>query len=120
MKRGDIYPGTKIRFLKDVGTAGPPRYRRMILGQCMNCDTIKLFRQDHLVPPRIKTCGCYIDSVVRTGKLTEMSSWARKNRLGLRNGGKAFNDGVVLYVATRHIEQFKNVNLGDLLMFDDE
>jgi len=120
MKRGEIYPGTKIRFLKDVGNTGAPRYRKMILGQCMNCDTIKLFRHDHLVPPRIKTCGCYIENVVKKGKLTELSVWARKDRIGIRNGGKAFNNGIVVYVSKSHIERFKNVTLGDLLAFDDE
>jgi hypothetical protein len=118
--RGDIIDGTSIRFLKDLGTDGSKHARRMFIGQCTRCDTIKPFRADAVKKGETKTCGCGLQELISSGKLTGYSVRSRKEKLITVRAGRTFKDGVFLFIPDKYKHLFRDVTIGDLDFMGEE
>ena len=116
--RGEIIDGTSIRFLKDLGTDGSRHARRMFIGQCTRCDTIKPFRADAVKRGYTKTCGCGLQELISSGKLTGYSVRSRKEKLITVRAGRTFANGVFLFIPYQYKHLFKDVTIGDLNFLD--
>ena len=116
-QKGETISGTRLRYVCEGGYKAK---HRLVVCYCSNCGTTRAFRLDHITSGKTKTCGCHLNDMIKTGKLTAYSVRMRKEKPTLQRGGWHYKNGLVLFIGEQYYNQVKDMKVSDLILRLDE